>query len=51
MKNIKLNLVALIGIFALGIGAANASSDCGDDDVKPISTTTHSSAKSTNKET
>lgn len=51
MKNFKMNLVALIGIFVLGIGVSNATSsslDCGDDDAKPI--IIHGAAKAINKE-
>ena len=44
MKKLRLNLVAVIGVYLLGIGASFAASslDCGDDDVQPI--TVHSSA-------
>lgn len=50
MQNVIKNLVAIIGITLLGLGIANAtpSSDCGDDDVKPINV--HSAAKAINKE-
>lgn len=39
MNKFTKSLVALIGIFTLGIGVSNATpsaSDCGDDDVQPI---------------
>ena len=50
MRDVAKNLIALIGLSLLGIGIANAtpSSDCGDDDVKPINV--HSAAKAVNKE-
>lgn len=48
MKKITLNLVAIMGVCILGIGAtfaAASSFDCGDDDVQPI--IVHSSADAT----
>ena len=49
MKSVIKNLVALIAIGFLGIGIVNAapSSDCGDDDVRPIEI--HSAITLTNK--
>ena len=50
MQYILKNLITLIGVSLLGIGivSASPSSDCGDEDVKPI--TIHSSAKLVNKD-
>lgn len=45
MKKLMLNLVIVIGVSILGIGAAFAAAsslDCGDDDAQPI--IVHSSA-------
>lgn len=52
MRYILKNLITLIGVSFLGIGIVSAtpsSSDCGDDDMKPINI--HSSAKAINKDT
>lgn len=52
MREIMKSLITLIGITLLGIGMASAtpsSSDCGDDDVQPISV--QSAAKAINKDT
>ena len=47
MKNFIKNLVAFIGVCALGMGVVNASPslDCGDDDAKPINTQTSVKSK------